>query len=205
MTILFGPFLCTALLAQMPADRTITGEVVDGRGKAVADVQVVLYAPPALYGSTDPVELRAKSDALGSFAIKVPPLGVAKSFRNWANVLAYRPGSAIGAVLVSGPPPFRLVLQDVQPRTVRIEGHDGEPIVGREWLCEGSTSSAARLRKSLTRWPIRSPSAPGRTGRPRSAMWPCATSLLPSASRPTRSARKTFCSSSNLVEARSRE
>jgi hypothetical protein len=130
MTILFGPFLCTALLAQAPADRTITGEVVDGRGKAVADAQVVLYAPPALYGSTDPVEARAKSDAGGSFAIKVPPLGVGRSFRNWANVLAYRPGSAIGAVLISGPPPFRLVLQDAQPRTIRIEGHGGEPIMG---------------------------------------------------------------------------
>ena len=130
MTIPFAPILAVVLLAQTAADRTLTGLVVDRRGAVVADAQVILYAPPAPFGTREPVEVTAQSDARGNFAIKVPHQGVGRSFRDWANILAYRPGNAIGAALVSGPPPFRLVLPEPHPRTIKIEGPAGEPVAG---------------------------------------------------------------------------
>jgi Carboxypeptidase regulatory-like domain len=133
---LFAPILVAVLAAAQaqapaPAVRTISGEVVDGRGKTVENAHLVLYAPPAHdSGTTETVEVNATSNAQGKFEITIPQLGAGRDFRNWANVLAYRPRSAIGAVRVSGPPPFRLVLQDPDPRTVRIERPGSEPVAG---------------------------------------------------------------------------
>ena len=45
------------------------------------------------------------------------------------NFLAYRPGSAITAKSYY-PPPYRLVMRKPEPRTIRIEGPDGQPIAG---------------------------------------------------------------------------
>ena len=178
MTSLFAPFVTAILVlaAQAPADRTITGVVVDSQGKAAANAQVVLYAPPAEYGRTDPVEVSTKSDALGNFAIKAPQLGLGRSFSNWANILAHRPGTAVGAALVSGPPPYRLVLHTQQPRTIKIEGPGGEPVSGRGSLFEGSTCSAARSPKCPIRSPIRSRPPRARRGRRPSPTWLLGTS-----------------------------
>ncbi|MFI5459026.1 MAG: hypothetical protein ACHRXM_26655 [Isosphaerales bacterium] len=95
MITLFGSLLAAALLAQAQADRLVTGDVVDGDGKPVSGAQVVLYAPPVSYGKGDPVEVQTKSDALGKFSLKVPPLG--RILINGVNFLAYRPGVAITA------------------------------------------------------------------------------------------------------------
>ena len=129
-TMLSVSFLVAAFVAQVQADPNITGAVVDGRGNEVADAQVILYAPPASFGSADPVEVKAKTDAHGKFRIAIPKLGLGRSFRNWANLLASRPGSAIGAALLSGASPYRLVLEDAKPRMIKIEGPGGEPVKG---------------------------------------------------------------------------
>jgi hypothetical protein len=46
MMTFLGPTIVAALLAQAPAGRGVTGEVVDDQGKPVANAQVVFYAPP---------------------------------------------------------------------------------------------------------------------------------------------------------------
>ncbi len=130
MMSLIAPLLAVALIAQAPANRIVTGLVVDAQGKPVADAKVVFYAPAASFPRRDPFEVETHSDAQGSFTLRIPQLGGGRSFVNWANILAYRPGLAVGAVLVSGQPPFRLVLREARPRTVKIEGPGGEPVAG---------------------------------------------------------------------------
>ena len=124
------PLLVVSFMGQAQTDRAVTGLVVDGHGKPVADAKVVFYAPPAAYSRRDPIEVEVRTDAQGNFTLKIPPPGAGRSFVNWANILAYRPGLAVGAVLVSGRAPFRLVLREPQPRTIKIEGPAGEPVAG---------------------------------------------------------------------------
>ena len=74
MIPLLTPILATLLLAQTSADRTVSGEVVDDKGKPVAAAELVLYSPPTVYGKGVSVEVRAKSDAQDKFRLIVPPL-----------------------------------------------------------------------------------------------------------------------------------
>lgn len=127
MTPLLTPLLITLILAQTPAARPLTGEVVDGQGKPVADAQVVLYSPPTVYGQGDSVEVRATSDAQGKFSVNVPPLK--RIVVNGVQFFAYRPGMAITANAYMRPP-YRLMLEKPSPRTVTVLGADGLPIAG---------------------------------------------------------------------------
>ncbi len=130
MMSLIVPLVAVSFMGQAQTDRAVTGVVVDAQGNAIADAKVVFYAPPAADSRRDALEVEARSDAQGNFTLKIPPFGAGRSFVNWANILAYRPGLAVGAVLVSGRPPFRLALREPQPRTIKIEGASGEPVAG---------------------------------------------------------------------------
>ncbi len=125
MLPLLTPILATLLLVQASAGRTVSGDVIDDRGKPVADAQVVFFAPPGAFDTRGPVEVRTKSDAEGKFSLKVPPLG--RTVVGEANFLAYRRGMAIAASPFHIRP-IRLVLQEPRPRTVKIEGPGGEPV-----------------------------------------------------------------------------
>jgi tetratricopeptide (TPR) repeat protein len=126
MTTLSAPFLVVALLAQAPASRTWSGEVVDGKGKAVPDARVWFYAPPVAYLKGDPVEVQGKTNGDGKFSLAVPHLE--RAVYNGILLLAHSPGQAIGAVYVLRP--HRVVLEAPRPRTVKVEGPDGLPIAG---------------------------------------------------------------------------
>lgn len=127
MNILLGPLLAMMVLVQAQPARTATGEVVDDEGKAVADAQVVLYAPPLLFGKENAAEARTTTDALGRFRLNTPALG--RTLVNGVNYLAYRPGLALSANAYFRRP-HRLVLQEPEPRTVKIEGTNGKPVAG---------------------------------------------------------------------------
>ncbi|MGP0062323.1 MAG: carboxypeptidase regulatory-like domain-containing protein [Isosphaeraceae bacterium] len=127
MLMLLSPLLAVMVFAQAQPARTTTGEVVDDQGKAVADAQVVLYAPPLVSGKEDTAEAQTRTDAKGQFDLKIPPfrrIGV-----NGVNFLAYRPGLAISAKEYFRRP-HRLVLEKPEPRPVRVEGPEGRPIAG---------------------------------------------------------------------------
>ncbi len=124
MTMLFGPVLATALVAQIQGGM-IQGKVVDDQGKPVADTQVVWYAVLPTGSSVEPAEVATKMDAAGQFQLALPSLSRAAFFRFWA----YRPGSAI-ALRAGNTPPFDLALRRSQPRTVKVEGPDGRPVLG---------------------------------------------------------------------------
>jgi len=127
MTMILGPLLAVMVLAQAQPDRTATGEVVDDKGKPVADAQVVLYAPPLGSGWEDTAEAATRSDGEGRFHLKIPPFG--RLIVNGVNVLAYRPGLTISAnPYFRGS--YRLVLRTPEPRTIEIEDTDGKPIAG---------------------------------------------------------------------------
>ena len=102
MMSLLAPFLVAASLAQAPAKRPITGEVVDAKGKAIASARVVFYAPPVAYLKGDPVEVNTTADANGKFSLVVPRLE--RALVNGIHVIAYAPGRAIAANLFYRPP-----------------------------------------------------------------------------------------------------
>jgi hypothetical protein len=125
MMSLVAPIVAAALMAQAPANREFSGEVVDGQGKAVAGAQVVFRVRPE--AKSDPVEVRTTSDDHGAFRLNIPLPG--RSLARELNFLAYRPGLAIGAVgLVQTP--HRIVLHEPKPRTVQIVGDDARPVAG---------------------------------------------------------------------------
>ena len=107
MAMFSAPLLVVALLAQAPLNRMWSGEVVDEKGKAVADARVVFYAPPVAYLKGDPVEVQGKTNSDGKFSLAVPHLE--RAIYNGIVVLAISPGQAIGAVYAIRP--HRLVLQ----------------------------------------------------------------------------------------------
>ena len=103
--------LLASLLAQTPATKPITGEVVDGQGKPIANARVAFYAPPVGYFKGDAVEVNTTTNGNGEFSLVVPPLP--RAIVNGIHLLAHAPGRAIGAK------PYRrtsersvLVLQD---------------------------------------------------------------------------------------------
>ena len=128
MTITLGPILAAILLAQNPERRPATGEVVDSHGKAVANARVVFYAPPVAYLKGDPVEANTTANGEGKFSLIIPrPLE--RALVNGIHFIAYAPGRAIAANLIYRPP-HRLVLQNPQAKTVKVEGPDGGPVPG---------------------------------------------------------------------------
>lgn len=127
-----GPVLVAVLAAaqapaQTPPDRKLSGEVVDGEGKAVADARVVFYVPPANFRRVSPLETQARTDQAGKFSVVRPRVEVQRLIGG--NFLAFAPGRAIGAVSYIGQP-RRLVLQKPRTRTIKIEGPDGQPVAG---------------------------------------------------------------------------
>jgi hypothetical protein len=127
MTTLLCPLLAAMFLSQAANDRTTAGEVVDDQGKPVADVPVVFYVPPAVSGKEYQAEAQTRTDAGGQFRMSLP--STRRMFVGGINFLAYRPGSAITAKSYY-PRPYRLVMRKPEPRTIRIEGPDGQPIAG---------------------------------------------------------------------------
>ncbi len=127
MATLLGPLLAAMILAQASGRPPIAGEVVDDQGKPVADVPVVFYVPPSVSGKEYQAEAQARTDAGGQFRMNLPSFG--RMFVGGINFLAYRPGSAITAKSYY-PRRYRLVMRKPEPRTIRIEGPDGQPIAG---------------------------------------------------------------------------
>jgi hypothetical protein len=125
MTMFYGMLIATALVGQAQVDQPATGEVVDDKGKPVANAEVVLYSPPTNYGKGTSVEVRATSDAQGEFSLIVPRFE--RIYTNGVHFFAYRPGWAMTAQPY-GRPPYRLVLEKPRPRTIKVEGSDGQPI-----------------------------------------------------------------------------
>ncbi len=126
MTTLPVSILLVALIAQTGPARPMRGDVVDSAGKPVANARVVFYAPPVAYLKGDPVEVEAKTNADGQFSLIRPPLE--RAVVNGISFVAYAPGLAIGATsILRG---ARVVLQAPHPRTVKVEGPDGQPIAG---------------------------------------------------------------------------
>ena len=124
MTTLFSSLLATALVVQLPGE-TIQGKVVDDQGKPVADAQVFYVASLLLNGRGDPLEVATTTDAEGQYHLAAPSPKRSDPFL----ICAYRPGSAIAAKSTRTPP-FDLVLRKSQPRTVKVEGPDGHPVLG---------------------------------------------------------------------------
>ncbi len=127
MLMLLSPLLTAMVFAQAQPDRTQTGEVVDDQGKPVAGVPVVCYVPPSLSGKEYQAEAQARTDAEGQFRLKLPRYG--GSLGGGMNFLAYRPGSALTARSLRRRP-YRVILRKPEPRTIQIEGPDGQPIAG---------------------------------------------------------------------------
>ncbi len=132
MMSLFGPMLVAVLAAaqapaQLPSDRTLSGEVVDGEGKPVADALVVFYVRPGDFRRVNPLEAQARTDHAGKFSVVRPRVEVQRLIGG--DFLAFSPGRAIGAVSYIEQP-RRLVLQKPRTRTVKIEGPDGQPVAG---------------------------------------------------------------------------
>ena len=127
MATLLGPLLAAMILAQASGRPPIAGEVVDDQGKPVADVPVVFYVPHSVSGKEYQAEAQARTDAGGQFRMNLPSTG--RMFVGGINFLAYRPGSAITAKSYY-PQPYRLVMRKPEPRTIRIEGPEGQPIAG---------------------------------------------------------------------------
>ena len=126
MMSLFGPLLAAAIVAQFQGG-ALEGAVVDEAGKPVADAQVAFFAPAPWGGKVQPAEARARTDAGGRFRLAVPLLtGV---YLGRSRVWVYRSGLGITAAPVHGLS-RALVLRSAKPRTIKVEGADGQPVAG---------------------------------------------------------------------------
>src|ERR1700677_739642 len=93
MTALFGPILAMTLVAQIHG-LELQGKVVDDHGKPVAGAQVVIHVPVPWSGkSSEPLEVRATTDAEGGFRFVMPSLRRVNHLR--ALIWAFHPGLAI--------------------------------------------------------------------------------------------------------------
>ena len=126
MGTLFGPILATVLMAQFQGG-TLQGTVVDDQGKPVDNAQVIFRASAPWTGDAEPVEVRGKTDDAGRFRLTTSRLGGVDIIRS--KVWAYRHGLAMTAA-ASYEQPLALILQKPAPRAIKIEGPDGQPVVG---------------------------------------------------------------------------
>ena len=164
-TMMLLSALLAAVLAQPQPDRTMSGTVADDAGKPVAGVAVVLYVPPMTWGKENEAESQTTTDGDGRFRLKVPPFG--RRTVNGIVVLAYRPGLAItGASIFRNT--GRYVLRKPEPRTIKVEGPDGQPIAGVRVFPHVLDFFNGPTADIPSRWPIPSSSSPGRTARQRS-------------------------------------
>ena len=127
MTITLGPILVAILLSQAPQLGPLPAKSLTARAEPVADVRVVFYAPPIAYLNGDAVEVNTTSNSKGEFSLVVPQLRRAGA--NGIHLLGYGPGRALAAKAFFERP-HRLVLTDPRPRTVKVEGPDGQPVAG---------------------------------------------------------------------------
>ena len=151
MMTFYGVLVAAAFLGQVQVNQPATGEVVDDQGKPIANAEVVLYSPPTSYGKGTSVEVRAKSGTQGKFNLIVPRFE--RIYTNGVHFFAYRAGLAITAQPY-GRPPYRLVLEKPRPRTVKVEGPDGQAIPGARVALRivrvfGSPSPSAEVPPSL--------------------------------------------------------
>ena len=139
MTTLLGPLLAVVLLAQAPTpaqtDRTVAGTVIDHEGKPIAGATVEMepQANPYLPGEPARAEAAVKvlSDSNGRFKLRIPS---GRIFTTQVRLWAHQPGRAVATeqllnVNEIGKPP-QIVLWKPEPRTVKVEGPDGKPVVG---------------------------------------------------------------------------
>jgi hypothetical protein len=144
MTTLFTPILAAALMSQFQGGQFV-GTVVDDQGEAVAGANVVFYCPTPLEIQNNPTEVRATTAAEGQFRLTVSALQRLPNFR--AHVWAFRPGLALAATgldELSKP----LILHKPVLKTLKIEGPDGQPVVGARidprviWFAARSTPAS---------------------------------------------------------------
>ncbi len=135
MTALLGPVLSTLLLIQAQTDRTVAGTVIDEQGKPIAGATVEMETPANPYLPDDPARaeagVKALSDSSGRFELRIPP---GRVFTTQVRLWAHQPGRAVATeqvlnVTEIGKPP-QIVLWKPEPRTVKVEGPDGKPVVG---------------------------------------------------------------------------
>jgi hypothetical protein len=126
-TIMLLGALLAAVLGQAQPDRTISGTVVDDKGKPVAGARVILYAPPLSSGKETTAESEATTDDQGRYRVTIPPLG--RYIVGGVNLLVYRPGLTIAAHPFLRRPE-KIVLRQPEPRAVTVEGPDGRPVAG---------------------------------------------------------------------------
>ena len=190
MTLFVGPLFVIAMLAQAPGDRVTAGTVVDDQGKPIAGAEVVFHGPTPMEDKTGPVEVCATTGAGGEFRLDVPAIRRLPVFRCRSG--RFDQGLAIASSTLeelSRP----LVLRKAESRTIRIEGPDGQPVVGggSHHECYWSLPRA-RFGTSPNHWPNRSRLRPDKTVRRRSITWRRGIHWWRCASRPSRSARKIF-------------
>jgi hypothetical protein len=123
---LMVPILAAALIAQLPRE-TIEGTVVDDQSKPVAGARVVFFAPRDRGGKPGSVEVRTNADVRGQFRLTRPTLR--RDHIVQANFWAYRPGSGLAAAAGYRPAPA-IAVTNSEPRTIKIEGPNGQPIAG---------------------------------------------------------------------------
>jgi hypothetical protein len=124
--MLLGSVLASALIAQVQGGM-LQGKVVDDQGKPVAKALVDFFAPAPTEGKVDPAEVQTRTDARGQFGLAYPSLG--RASLNGVHVFASQPGHAI-ATLPSDRSPLDLVLQEPQPKMIKVETPEGRPNVG---------------------------------------------------------------------------
>ena len=127
MSMLFGPILAAALMSQFQGT-PLEGAIVDDHGKPVAGAQVVIHVPVPWSGKSEPLEVRATTDALGRFRFAMPSLR--RVTHNRALIWAFHPGLAITVAARLGELPRTLALRTPALKTITIEGSDGRPIAG---------------------------------------------------------------------------
>ena len=152
MTTLFGPILAAALMAQIQGG-PLEGTVVDDQGKPVCRRPGRLPCSRTMGARrSSPWRCGRRPMPRAGSVCTYPPLG--RDYISRARVWAYRPGSAITAVTELPAAPA-LVLRKPEPRTVKIEGPDGQPVAGARISACGSSSSppASSSTKCPTRWP----------------------------------------------------
>ncbi len=135
MTALLGPLLSALFLIQAQTHRTVAGTVIDKEGKPIAGatVEMAPQANPYLPGEPARAQaaVKALSDSNGRFELRIPP---GRIFTTQLRLWAHQPGRAVATeqllnVNEIGKPP-QIVLWKPEPRTVKVEGPDGKPVVG---------------------------------------------------------------------------